>query len=121
MNTNIIMITGNLVRDIEVKETANGKTVGNFTVANNTGFGDNKKTYFFRCNMWGDRVAKLAEYMSKGKKVLVTGEMQLREYEKDGEKKLSPEIFVRDVELLGGSKGESSDAPADNGSDNIPF
>ena len=118
---NILIITGNLGRDAELKETANGKSVLNFSLANSLGYGENKKTQWIRCNLWGDRAAKLANHLTKGTKLLVTGELQLREYEKDGEKKISVEMFVKDLEFMGGSKGESSDSPADSGSDSIPF
>lgn len=126
---NIITITGSLGRDADLRETPAGKAVLNFSIANNSGFGDNKKTFWFRCALWGDRARKLAEHFTKGTKLLVSGEMQLREYEKDGEKKISPEIFVKDFDFIGGKKGESAndgfDGAAsdelDAGLDQVPF
>lgn len=58
MNTNLIIITGNLPRNAETKTTTNGKTVLSFSVGNNCGFGEHKKTYWFRCNYFGDTAAK---------------------------------------------------------------
>jgi len=109
---NIVIISGNLTRDAELKITANSKSVLNFTIANSIGFGQNKSAQFFRCNLWGDRATKLAEHLTKGKGVIVTGEIQLREYEKDGEKKISPEIFVGNIEFMGGGKKQDADDDA---------
>lgn len=115
---NKIIVSGGLGRDAELKTTANGKNVLEFSLAVNDGFGDHKKTYWWRCALWGDRAVKLAEHFIKGTKLLVEGRPALREYEKDGVKKISAEIFVTDFEFIGGKKeGNSSH---DNGSDFAP-
>ena len=131
---NSITITGALGRDSELKTTAAGKAVLNFSVANNTGYGDNKKTTWFRCTMWGARAEKLQQHFLKGTKLLVIGEFELREYEKkDGSAGTSAEIFVKDFEFIGGKNdaadnGEQSQAVKDandvfggEASDAVPF
>lgn len=100
---NKIIVTGALGRDAELKTLPSGKNVLEFSVAVNSGFGDSKKTYWWRAKLFGDRAAKLAGYFVKGTKLLIEGVPELREYEKDGEgKKISPEIFVTDFEFIGG-------------------
>ena len=128
---NKIIVSGSLGRDSEIKFTAAGKAVLNFSIAVNSGFGESKKTNWWRCALWGARAEKLVDHFKKGTKLMVMGEPDLREYEKDGVKKLSAEIFVNDFEFMGGKKegGESdsfTDAgftPADDDSDSekIPF
>ena len=130
---NIITITGALGRDSELKTTAQGKNVLNFSVANNTGYGDTKKTTWYRCALWGDRAIKLEQHFTKGTKLLITGEFELREYEKkDGSAGLSPEIFVKDFEFMGGKNDtaentqstaakEAADAFGGTAEENIPF
>ncbi len=54
-----------------------------FSVANNTGFGDNQKTHYFECSLFGKRAeGGLKDYMVKGQQVVVEGEISLNQYEK---------------------------------------
>ena len=130
---NKIIVTGALGRDAELKSLPSGKNVLEFSIAVNSGYGDNKKTYWWKAKIFGDRAAKLAEYFVKGTKLLVEGVPELREYEAKeyrdigGGKKISPEIFVTDFEFIGSKKEQTSDnafaatgfAPADDS--DIPF
>ena len=118
---NKIIVTGALGRDAELKTLPSGKSVLEFSVAVNSGFGDNKKTYWWRAKLFGDRAAKLAEHFTKGTKLLIEGVPELREYEaKDGGgKKISPEIFVTDFEFIGGRQATQT---TEGGFDeDIPF
>ncbi len=109
---NNITITGHLARDAEQKSTAKGNAVLSFTVANTTGYGDNEKTNWFNCALFGKRAeGGLAQYMTKGKQVTVQGEVTLNEYEKDGVHKANLQMFVTDVKLQG-VKQDSNAAPA---------
>ena len=95
---NKVIINGHLVKDMEVKDT--GKClVGNFTIANNVGYGENQKTNFVNCVMFGDRVESLVEYLVTGCKVLVDGELALEQYEKDGKKRNVTKIYVKALEI----------------------
>ncbi len=116
---NKIIVSGGLGRDAELKTTANGKNVLEFSLAVNDGFGDHKKTYWWKCALFGDRATKLHQHFVKGTKLLVEGKPALRQYEKsDGSKGMSAEIFVTDFEFIGGKKeGNSSH---DNGPDFAP-
>ena len=106
---NKIIVTGGLGRDAELKSLPSGKNVLEFSIAVNSGCGDNKKTYWWKAKLFGDRAVKLEQYFVKGTKLMLEGVPELREYEaKDGSgKKISPEIFVTDFEFIGGKKEES--------------
>lgn len=126
---NKIIVTGGLGRDAELKGLPSGKYVLEFSIAVNSGYGDNKKTYWWKAKMFGERAVKLAEHFTKGTKLMIEGVPELREYEaKDGSgKKISPEIFVTDFEFIGGKKESGAEAshstPADDATDSdaIPF
>lgn len=128
---NKIIVTGGLGRDAELKSLPSGKNVLEFSIAVNSGYGDNKKAYWWKGKLFGDRAAKLAEYFVKGTKLMIEGVPELREYEaKDGSgKRISAEIFVTDFEFMGGKKEQASDnafasagfAPADDADLGVPF
>ena len=95
---NKLLVNGNVVRDMEVKDT--GKClVGNFTIANNVGYGEDQKTNFVNCVLFGDRVESLVQYLVKGCKVLVEGELAIEQYEVDDEKRYSTKVYVKSLEI----------------------
>ena len=95
---NKLLVNGNIVRDMEVKDT--GKClVGTFTIANNVGYGEEQKTNFINCVLFGDRVESLVEYLVKGCKVLVEGELAIEQYEVDNEKRYSTKVYVKSLEI----------------------
>lgn len=103
---------GSLGRNAEVK-TVGDTTVTKFSVANNSGYGDKKKTHWIDCDLWGSRGEKLSMYLTKGQSVLVYGELDLNVYQaKDGSTKASFKCRVTDLELIGSKKdheGEKSE------------
>lgn len=103
---------GNLVEDAEFKPEV-GKGLLKFRIAVNSGYGEKQKTMFFRCNKWGESGAKIADMLTKGKKVAVTGELRPNEWEKDGVKRTDIEIDVRDMDIISPKEGsEPAQAPA---------
>lgn len=124
---------GSLGRNAELKTVGENK-VTKFSVANNTGYGDKKKTQWVDCDFWGNRGEKLINYLTKGQAVLIYGEIELHEYQaKDGTNKATLRCRVSDLELLGkkdnnegnGSANQVNQAkPAADDSDlddSIPF
>ena len=110
---NRIFITGNLTRDPELKYTPQGKAVCSFSVANNrewTGANGEKqkKTSFFNCQAWGKTGETISKFFAKGRKILVMGSMESRDYEKDGQKRTVWEVNVDGFEFM-----DSRSAPAD--------
>jgi single-strand DNA-binding protein len=106
--------TGNLGRDAESRFTASGDLVVSFSVAVKSGFGDKALTSWVNCNLWGKRGEALASYLKKGTLVGITGEASLREWtDKDQQKRVSLDVRVNDLTLLGGKPGgESGDRTA---------
>ena len=112
------------------------KSVANFSVAVNVGFGEKKRTLWIGCAIWGERAEKLAQYLTKGSAVTVSGDVDLRQYEKK-DKTSGAEITcnVQRITLQGGGERAERDppqtiaeksqgkAPADKGEfdDDIPF
>ncbi|MGL5280693.1 MAG: single-stranded DNA-binding protein [Plesiomonas shigelloides] len=99
MSVNVMTAAGNVGADMETTVTTNGKCIGKFPLAIETGFGDNKKTSWVTCKIFGDRAEKLAQYITKGVMVTATGEFCMEEWEKDGVKHSRPCMYVRDIQL----------------------
>tara|TARA_B100000749_G_scaffold237809_1_gene196562 strand:+ start:79 stop:450 length:372 start_codon:yes stop_codon:yes gene_type:complete len=122
---NKLIISGRLTRDAEVRFIPSGTPVMSFSVANNTGFGDNQKTHYFDCSMFGKRAeGKLKDYMIKGQQVVIEGEVSLNQYQKkDGTGGASLNVFVNNVELMGSSQqaGGRPSEPTSNDDDDLPF
>ena len=92
---NIIAIKGRLVRDPSTKTTPNGVTVCNITVAVDRAYssGGEKQTDFFDCVFWRQGAEFVSKYFSKGKEIIVQGEMQSRKWtDKEGNNRISWEI-----------------------------
>jgi len=105
---NSINVTGRLVSDCVVKYTQNGNQVINFTIANNTGYGDKKETNFFDCVYWTK--AQLGAYLLKGKAVEVSGEMLQQKWtDQQGQKKSRYVVNVRNLDF---SQGQPAQQPA---------
>ena len=113
MSLNVWTFTGRLGRDAEQKYLPNGTAVTEFSVAVDVGFGDKKTTLWPRCAMFGDRGAKVAQYLLKGQQVGVSGSVNMREWtNKDSETKTSLEVRVSELDLIGGKgDGEQRQAP----------
>jgi single-strand DNA-binding protein len=104
---------GRLGKDSELKFTKNGDAVLNFTVAVNTGYGDNPKTTWWNCSIFGKRAEALSEYLKKGTQVAVSGAPSNDPFTtKDGTQRYDLNLRVSDLTLLG-SKGDSN-TPKEN-------
>ena len=104
--TNLIVLEGNLVADAIGKEI--GEThLTEFKIANTRYVSKGKqKTAFVDCKWWGQRGLIVQEYLVKGKRVTVTGVLEIDEWEKDGVRKSRPNINVTDLSLGGGKTAE---------------
>ena len=110
---NQIVLTGRLVKDAELAYLpGTGMPKTTFTVATERNYQkdkNNKKVDFIPAEMIGKHVEKLAQYLTKGKQILVIGELNIDQYEKDGAKKSFTKVKVDRLEFLGGSKQEDHD------------
>lgn len=102
---NSITFDGRVVADAEQRYTPSGEPVLSFRVASDIGFGDKKTTNWFSCQIWGKRGEALAQYLTKGQRVAVYGQLTLREWQdKEGIKRLSPDVRVNEISLQGGKR-----------------
>ena len=98
-----ITIVGNLVDSPELRFTAQGKAVANFTVAESKRVKDGNDwkdgpTTFWKCSLWDTAAENLTESMSRGQRVIVVGEVAQRSYEtREGEKRSVFEVTASEV------------------------
>jgi single-strand DNA-binding protein len=95
-----ITIAGNIGKSAEVRHRQDGTPVAGFSVAVEDRSGKEKKTVWFECSLWGRRGETLAQYLTKGSKVVVTGELSTREY--NGKTYL--QVRADNVTLMGGGQ-----------------
>lgn len=109
---NKVFLIGNLTRDPELSETANGTPVCRFSIAVNRNFSSSdgtRETDFFNITSWKNQAETVAKYTKKGNKVAVVGSIQIRSYDdKDGIKRQAVDIIANEVEFLT-PKGGSDD------------
>jgi single-strand DNA-binding protein len=99
---NKYIFTGNLGNNAETKQLPNGTTVCEFSAAAKSGFGDNEKTLWIKCAMFGKRAeGQLPQYLVKGAKVCISGELSMDEWEKDGVANKMLKVRVEDLDLIG--------------------
>ncbi|HGL6261984.1 single-stranded DNA-binding protein [Enterobacter roggenkampii] len=100
MAINTITVSGNVGRDAVLRVTPNGKHIASFSLPAKSGFGENEKTSWLNCKMFGAMAEKLSGAIVKGAKVAVTGEFVIEEWTKrDGSQVQTPTILVRDIDL----------------------
>lgn len=100
MAINVITISGNVGKDAILRVTPNGKHIATFSLPAKSGFGENEKTSWLQCKMFGAMAEKLSASVLKGAKVTVTGEFIIEEWQRDdGSKAASPTVLVRDIDL----------------------
>lgn len=110
---NFIAIHGRLVRDPDMRHTQSGVAVTTITVAVDRAHsnGGEKQTDFFDCVFWRQGAEFVSKYFSKGKEIVVQGEMQSRKWtDKEGNNRISWEIQNAHAEFCGG-KSDTASAP----------
>lgn len=114
MSINNVIITGNLTRDPELRNTASGTSVLQFSVAVNDRVKENgewkDRANYIDCTMFGSRAEALSRLLRKGSKVAVQGKLHWSSWEKDGQKRSKVEVWPNEVELLT-PKNQGSQAP----------
>lgn len=142
MSINLVMVTGNLTRDAELRNTnTNGTPVLNFSVAVN----DRRKNQqtgewedypnFFDCSLFGTRAEKIAPYLTKGRRVAIQGKLRWSQWQDKNDpdkKRQSVSILVDEIEFMsaprdgeGGGNGGGYDGGSHGGYDgadeDVPF
>ena len=119
-NINVVVVTGNLTRDPELRQLQSGTSVCKMRIAVNTrrkgqdGNWEDKPNYF-DVTVWGAQGENCANYLSKGRPVAVQGRLDWREWEsQDGGKRQAVEIIADSVQFLG-SRGDNPGGGNGNG------
>ena len=110
---NKVIIVGNLGQDPEIKYTAGGAAVTTLSIATSDSWKDKdsgmdqERTEWHRVVLWR-RLAEVAgEYLKKGSKVYIEGQLQTRKWEQEGQTRYTTEIIARDMQFLD-SRGSSN-------------
>lgn len=111
---NKVVLLGNLTRDPELRTTPNGQSVCSFSLAINRTWrnasGEQQEAVdFIDCNAWGKAGEIIAQYMQKGRALLVSGRLQHRTWEQDGQKRSKVEVVVEDFNFVGDGGGGGGD------------
>lgn len=110
---NFIVIMGRLTRDPEIRRTASGTAVANFSVAVDRDFPSqdgSRETDFIDCVAWKHTAEFIGKYFSKGKQIVAKGRLQIRSWEdKDGNKRRTAEIVVDTAYFSGAKSGSASE------------
>lgn len=109
---NNVTLVGRMTKDCDLRYTPNGKAVGNFTLAVNRPFKNQngeQEADFILCHVWGKSAENLANYMSKGSQVGVTGRIQTRNYENnEGRRIYVTEVVADQVAFLESKKQQNN-------------
>jgi single-strand DNA-binding protein len=100
-----ITVVGNLTADPELRFTPSGAAVANFTVASTPRIYDRQsgewkdgEALFLRCNIWREAAENVAESLTRGSRVIVTGRLKQRSFEtREGEKRTVVEVEVDEI------------------------
>lgn len=131
-SVNKVILVGNLGRDAELRYTAGGSAVANFSLATTETWTDKQsqqrqeKTEWHRVIVWGKTAESLTQYLVKGKQVYVEGRLQTNEWEdKDGNKRKTTEVKCDRLVLLsregGGRVRAAEDEPSDDAQPAAPL
>lgn len=103
-NEPIITIVGNTTAPADLRFTSSGKPVASFTVASTprtlnrqTNQWEDGEAMFVRCSAWEAHAENIAESLTRGMRVVVTGRMTVRSYEYNGQQRTSIEMQVDEV------------------------
>ena len=106
-------LQGRFTATPELRQTANGISVTSFTLANDIGYGDKKKTAFIDCVAWRKTAELICKWCQKGNMVIVQGSIQTRTYtDKEGNKRKAFEIVAYQVHFA--EPKHDGSAPASN-------
>jgi len=124
---NKVFLIGNLVRDPELRYTTSGIPVAHFAIAVNRfrrkgDASEDQDVDFINIVAWRRLAEICGEYLKKGMSVSIEGRLQIRPYEKAGEKRSMTEVIAENMQMLGKKGDRSMPTPAsDQDKEEIPF
>lgn len=124
ISLNKLQLIGNVGKAPEIRATSSGKKVANFSVATSRLSHGNEVTDWHRCTAWGKTADIVEQYVGRGERVYIEGELQYGSYEKDGQTVKTTDVNVWRVILLGGGQRQEEQRPAPaltEPDDDLPF
>ena len=122
MRMNKVILSGGVTKDAELNFLTNGTPKMMFNLAVERSYQkdkNNKKVDFITCELFGKSAENLCQYITKGKQIMVEGELNIDQYEKDGEKRSFTKIKVDRIEFQKG--GGSSNTEKKTNTDTLEF
>lgn len=119
-SVNQVILLGNLTRDPDLRQTPSGQSVCSFSLALNRSYKDQngdwqEATDYVDCVCWAQLAERVSQYLSKGRRVLVQGRLQSRNWEQDGQKRSKVEVLANDVTFLDGRQdGDAGSVSSNN-------
>lgn len=120
-NINVVVLTGNLTKDPELRSLPSGVSVCQLRIASNTRRKDGQsgewidKPNYFDVTVWGKQAEIAAQYLARGRSVAVDGRLEWREWtDQQGNKRQNVAVVANSLQFLGGPRDENA-APASGG------
>jgi single-strand DNA-binding protein len=120
---NKVILLGNLTRDPETRTTASGQSVTNFSLAVNRSWKSadgtqQEQVSYINCVAWAKTGEVIAQYLSKGSPVLVSGRLEQRSWDdkESGQKRSAVDVIVEDFNFVGGGRSGGGDEISDSDS-----
>jgi single-strand DNA-binding protein len=102
---------GRITHDIELRYTSSNLSVIQFSIAINTGYGENVRTDYIECVAWRKLAENIHKYCSKGSLISVEGRLQNSNYtDKDGNKRYATKVIVENAMFLDKKKENSAES-----------
>lgn len=119
-STNVVVLTGRLGKDPEVRSTGSGKSVVVFSIAVDDGFGDKKKTDWWDVEAWNKTAEAIGRLVVAGNRVTVTGSLKKDEWQdQSGNKRSKAKILATRVDIIDFAQG--SNQAVEISDEDIPF
>lgn len=114
-----VTIAGHLGKDAEqVTMTNTGNLLTKFSIAVNAGYGDKEVVNWYDCVIFGERGTKLLQHLTKGKEVIVNGELKATKREHEGKTYFGLNVNVQQLSFVSSNKTEDKSTVSD---DDVPF
>lgn len=105
---NKVILKGRLTGDPELHQTVNGVSVTDFSIAVNRRF-NKDETDFINCQAWKNSGEFVSKYFKKGQEILVSGELHIDKWDKDGQTRYTTRVVVDNVEFCGSKADNNND------------
>ena len=116
---NLVILSGRMARDPELRYTSGGKAYANFTLAVQK---TRDEAEFIDCIVWEKTAETIAEYFRKGNRILIQGRLSVSNYEQNGEKRKSTKVQVFSFEFVDSkNSGNSQNGNRNNYDDDEAF